>query len=313
MKKVIATLLTSAIGISSVYSDTNCCSFGDNTTLSLDAGGGYRQDALQWTAFPIGGPSQPPIKLHSKWSNLEMGVVEANAQLICYNVVLKADYDYGWFGGHQGKLTSKLSEIDSSGQVFDYRRAPTHGKVYDTSGAIGYQFTWCCDTYALTPLAGYSYHYQNFKNRNFKNLLDPEVQDTLQTSELFHWYGPTLGFTASMQASCDWKLYITYQYHWLHVTGTLNERMGIGTPNEENLHIPQKFNHATGNEVTAGTTYQFCEHWFLGLKVDYKYFTGNKGKFKVEDEISGTISVNQPLRDLKWSSLLATIDLGYIF
>ncbi len=319
MKNVIKILIAALVGTVSlngadvIYSNASKDCFGFDAVLTYDIGGGYRQDNLKLTAFPTPPPNMPAEEFHLKWNNLEMGVVETNAQfLACDHYLVKMDFDFGWFTNENGHQTTKSIEIDTD--ILDqYLKSPTQGRVYDISGAIGYQFNWCCFRYALTPLLGYSYHYQNLTNRKFTNVLNPDQNPNLKTNARYRWRGATLGFTATAQVCPEWLWYFTYEFHWLRFRGVIDEWMNRDTPSETKLVVDQKCNGAHGNEFILGTMYQFCDDWFLGFKVDYKNFWGNKGSFTVETVLPHSVSPSQPFHNLRWNSLIITMDVGYIF
>lgn len=319
MKNVIKTLLATLLGTvplmgaDVVYSNSSTDCFGFESVLTFDIGGGYRQDNLKVTSFPSPAPNTPAQEFHVKWNSLEMGVVETNAQfLACEHYLVKMDFDFGWFTNENGNQTTKAIQV-GTGQLDQYLQSPTQGRVYDISGAIGYQFNWCGFRYALTPLLGYSYHYQNLTNRKFKNVQNPDQSPNIKTNTRNRWRGATLGFTATAQICPEWLWYFTYEFHWLRFRAEIDEWFDYETPNETQSKIHQKVNGAHGNEFILGTMYQFCDDWFLGLKVDYKNFWGSKGSFTVETLIPHAISPSQPLRNLHWDSFIATIDVGYIF
>lgn len=315
MKKILLALAASLlIGLSLTADDwcysENCTDcFGFDCVLSYDVGGGYRQDNIQWDAYPplvIGDESVPPLFLKEKWNDLQMGVVETNGQLLAFDhYLVKADFDFGWFNNRNGNQTIELFQADPDLELTKLE-SRTKGRMYDVSGALGYQFNWCCYRYAFTPLAGYSYHFQKLKNEEYHNKLDSAAKPIFVHNDyIYRWKGPTLGFTAGWQICTNWQLYFTYNYHWLRFRGNVKERFVVDQP-----RLKMKSNNCSGNEFLLGTIYQFSEYWYLGIKVDYKCFTGNKGDFKTEH---AKVYSEYPMRKLKWDSLLVTMDVGILF
>lgn len=313
MKKILVALIIGILSVIQLTADdciySGCCTdcFGFDSVLSFDVGGGYRQDNIQWDSFP---PTVPALAVKEKWKNLQMGIVETNAQfLACEHFLVKADFDFGWFNNHNGKQTITGINLDSDYESEDLH-ARTKGRMYDVSGALGYQFNWCCFRYSFTPLVGYSYHYQKLKNSEYQNELYPEYGDFLaKNNYIYRWRGPTLGCTIAMQICCDWQVYFTYNYHWLRFRGKVHENF-IANVDE----LKMKSNNCSGNEFVLGTTYQFSECWFLGIKVDYKCFDGNNGNITIEDKkIDPDNWIKYPLRKLKWDSLFVTLDVGLLF
>ena len=286
------------------YSNSCTDCFGFDSALTYDIGGGYRQDTLEWSIYPT---SLPGTVEKEDWKNLQMGIIETNAQfLVCQHFYTRFDFDYGWFynGGHQ---TIQAGPINSRSLTRNLK-SETNGHVYNIDAAIGYQFNMCSCRFAFTPLVGYSYHFQKLKNCNYTNDLTLSEFKTKNNYKL-RWRGATAGFTTAYQVTSYWQLNFTYAYHWIRFRGKVAERFPT-----EPIYGNLKSNNGNGNEFTLGTTYEFCPNWILGAKVDYKVFQGNKGKFTPDDEreLSSNI-LESPLRKLKWTSLNATIDLLYIF
>lgn len=317
MKKMFFLVLALLAGTAQTQASDGCCNtecwsdcLGFDSVLSVDVGGGYRQDRLQWKTVPHTAPTSGTV-IKEKWKDLSMGIVETNAQfLACEHYLLKFDFDYGWFdrNGHH-----TVKEIDlATGTLANDLKSRTKGNVYDISGGLGYQFNWDCYRYSFAPLVGYSYSYQKFKNHKFHN----EITDTeffAGNNYKYRWSGPWLGFITAYQATCDWQLYFSYEYHWARYRGTVHENF-TGLVSQR-----QRSNNASGNEFIVGTTYKFCDDWFLGLKFDYKYFSHNRGK--VREDIVDTVGSSSSdsgsnetrLRKLRWESYYVTVDIGYVF
>lgn len=284
-----------------VYSE--CCSdcFGFESLLSVAIGAGFRQDNLQWQALF----EDTDTILKEKWKNIEMGVAGVDVQLLaCNHYFMEVDFDYGLFckSGHQN-----ISLFDVEGSTpFDELRASTKGHAYNISGAIGYQFNIDFCNLSFAPLLGYSYHFQKFKNSNYK---DERIQtadfllDDVHNRYKYRWRGPWIGAMADFQVTCNWGIYFSYAYHWVRYRATIDESFFI---DETPTH--QKANSCHGNEFIAGTTYAFSDNWYLGLRVDYKSFFGNKGTSENETtELAGRLS------KIRWNSVTALFELGTVF
>jgi len=277
---------------------TNC--FGIESTLNVAVGGGYRHDTLKWKTFA------PGVEIKEKWKDLNMGIVEANAQLlVCEHYLVAVDFDYGWFdrGGRH-----RIRQFDLITGSSDEFRSRVKGEAYDVSGAIGYQFNWDCYRYSLAPIVGYSYNYQRFKNqREHRRSNDSSSFASFgrRNNYRFEWNGPFLGFVSAFQPTCDWQVYFSYAYHWAWFQGRIHERSLLAGRGR------QHSNNVSGNEFCVGSTYEFCDNWFLGLNFDYKCFFANKGRFK--RRLAPSVEERFPLRKLDWQSFYVTVDVGYVF
>lgn len=237
-----------------------------------------------------------------------MGIVETNVQfLACEHWLFKADFNYGWFDKiKQQKMTGydfyTSTAIDATSKV--------KGSVYDISGALGYQFNWDCFRLSVAPLVGWSYYHQHFKNTHYFNHLNDQAFDA-RNHYKFSWNGPWIGFAAAYQVCCEWQFYVDYSFHWSDFRARYHD-FSLNTFNENarTCLAHGKSNSAYGNEVTVGTTYQFCENWFLGFKFNYKDFWANNAK---TDNRKFDNTAHYRTKNIQWNSYFATVDIGYIF
>src|SRR5690606_28019662 len=117
----------------------------------------------------------------------------------------------------------------------------------------------------------------------------------------YRWRGPWIGFSAAFQPTCEWQIYVEYAYHWARLKASVNENFLLG---ELERTLKSKKTH--GNEVTVGTSYVFCNCWSLGLKFNYKQFTGKSGRVSNSESCAS-------LRGLNWTQYNGTVDIGYSF
>lgn len=311
MKKLIFLALACLAGAVQSFAMDSCCSdscsdcFGFDAVLTFNIGGGYRQDALKWTTYPT---SAPGTVVHEKWKNLTMPIVEANAQfLACEHYLLRADFDYGWFCDN-GKQSIRTLNAETGTLTGDLH-APTKGRTCDLTGALGYQFNWCCYRYSLAPLVGYGYSHQKFVNKKYHDELVP-INPTIYTHNTYRyrWSGPLVGVAAAYQITCNWQVAFEYAYHWLSYRAKITEYFDpitTGLPAGP-LTGTQKSRWGSGNEFTLSTAYEFAPDWLLSLKGNYKYYTAANGKFSNDTYVS-------QVKKISWTSWNVAVDLGYIF
>lgn len=287
----------------------NCCGgtysiftecFGFDSVLTFDVGGGYRKDNLSWEAFP---KEAPGVEIQQEWKNVGMGIVEANAVfLACDHILLKADFDYGWFcdSGHQS-----LKEFYYGYLTRDITSS-VKGNAYDISGGLGYQFNFNCLRTTFAPLAGYSYNQQRFKNRNYQNQFDrSEDKFHAHNSYNYRWSGPWLGFSLGFNPCRVWQFYFDYAFHWAYFRGSVKEKFYKIQP-EVRLRSKQCY----GNEFITGAIYNFCDGWSLGFKFNYKKFFGSNGHWQ---PIVHGGAEKSSLRKIRWNSWYASAVIGYDF
>lgn len=311
LKKILA-LFTMLMYVSTAFSqpwegeESGCCSeeprlhdrflaclanCGLDLAGTLDIGGGYRQDSLKW-AYP---GFSPGVAIHKKWEEINIGMIEANSRLlVCNHILLKIDFDYGWFGDQK---INHVKVIDYNSAEVVERHFKARGSVYDISGGIGYQFSWCCDTLFFTPLVGWSYYHQTFKAPPFYAEHHSGFKTPHKTSRLY-WNGPWVGFETAYRWNCDWQFYVSYEFHGAYYHANFKDFFRDQAKNMK----------ALGNEFEVGGTYQFCNCWWAGLKFNYKNFWTNKRHTAVE-----TFNSEGHSKRVQWFSYFVTLDLGLQF
>lgn len=232
-----------------------------------------------------------------------MGIVETNAQfLACEQWLFKVDFNYGWFDKIKQQKVTGVDLV--TGQLIN-ASSKVEGSVYDISGALGYQFNLDRFCLSLAPLVGWSYYHQHYKNHHyFDHCIHEEFR--VQNQYKFSWNGPWVGFATAYQVCPEWQFYLDYAFHWAEFKAKFFDVFIAACP------ANSKTQRGYGNEVTVGTTYQFCENWFLGFKFDYKDFWANKCHTSLRYE-NGDGHERATQKNIEWSSYYATVDAGYLF
>jgi hypothetical protein len=288
---VLSMMWHSCIGATDFYfngSNDPCCEC--NLVGTFDVGAGYRQDRLRWV-FP--GPTSG-IAIHEKWNHISFAYLEGNARLVAFQrYLLKVDLGYGW-SGWQKKHHSKFVNYDTEEET-NNRKDTTTGNVYDISAGLGYRLDLSCRCFdfALTPLAGWSFHHLKFKNSPY---YDVEQSEKLRST--YFWSGPWVGFETVWQVCCPFRVYFDYSFHFGKFHATLNEL--------ERSH--KKELTAFGNEFEGGAFYEWCDFWVVGLKFVYRDYWSNR-YHSIMDYING----KKHSKFARWHSYTITADIGYIF
>ncbi len=321
MKRLYLSLIGSLFGTMLTFcpaqvsaEDGNCSIFGFDTALNFSIGGGYRQDKIKWSANSIG---LPEFKTLEKWDHLHTGIVDAKAELlICESLYMQANFDYGWFDDN-GTQTIRATHISDDSLSYTVHASPK-GRLYDLSGALGYQFNMCCYKFGFTPLAGYSYHHQKLSSNHYREAHQHVAEDESEKSDIDvikthntyngHWSGPLAGFTTFYQIDCDWKMGLAYAYHYARFQNTVRENFSsLGSNRGEHVFVgKQTSNWGNGHEFFAYTSYEFSPFWILGLNYNFKEFKASGGSLKYPKH-------RAKIHDISWKTWNATMDIGYIF
>jgi len=251
MRKFVVTLMASLLSCSAAFAF-----WPEATDSSLEVGVGYRQDKLEWkTSSNLGSSSygsyadELPLKLQSKvkWKDLQIWQIEAKGKYItCDNIYLRANADYGWITSGKNSDSDSVDiygrGYSSNSDSFEFAHSKSHAKghVYDVKIAIGYQFKMCDDSFAISPLIGYSWNGQHIKDNHLKqnfyfdeaDIVDVEVirakSDSYASFSDYgsygsygsgrnnskynaRWNGPFLGFDFDYRFGCgceaDWEFF----------------------------------------------------------------------------------------------------------
>lgn len=329
MRKFIVTLMASLLSCSAAFAF-----WPEATDSSLEIGVGYRQDRLEWKThahsssygsdddydFPFG------INSHVKWRNLNIWEIVAEGEYVtCDNLYFRANADYGWItdGKNKDKDRFSFSSLDYSSS-----NSKARGEVYDVRAAIGYQFKMCDDSFAVSPVIGYSWHGQHIRDRGLKNDSSYDCSCDYAYSGSYgdnhskyrtRWNGPFIGLDFDYRFGCgceaDWEVFGSYEFHWAKYRAEANWQL--------RTDLFDGFRHraddAYGQIFDIGVKWDFCECWTLALKGEFQWWWADHGHdtAKIAEASFGDVSTNChlriPLRDVKWDSAAVQLLVGMVF
>lgn len=309
------------------------------------------------------------ISSHLKWKNLSIWQIEAKGKYVtCDNLYLRANADYGWVTSGKNTDADYISlgldddaysyysdyyysgsSYSNYGEEFARSKSKVSGQVYDVKIAVGYQFKWCDDSFAISPLVGYSWHGQHLKDKHLEQeyyTLADDVDTTSARSyysdysysdysyssgsyyysyggehSSYHtrWNGPFVGFDFDYRFGCgceaEWELFGTYEFHWATFNAKGHWNLREDLPEGFNQHA----NTAYGNVFDIGIKWDFCECWTLALKGEFQWWWADHGhdSAKIAHESVGNVQadcrVKQPLHDVRWDSASISLDIGMVF
>jgi hypothetical protein len=335
MRKIILTVMAS-LSLTSAAS----AFWPEAMDSSVEIGVGYRNDSLKWkTKSDIGGSSYgsgsgsyygggsydydesqgflPGVRSTLDWKNLNIWEIEARGRYVtCDCIYLRGSIDYGWITS--GKNTDKdhfnFGSDYGSGSNFQFAKSHSNvsGHVYDAKIAVGYQFKLCDDTFAITPLIGYSWHGQHFSDshlkQNFYGFDDGLLANGLESARSYsyyddyyydgyssgsysdysyssygkehsryhaRWNGIFLGFDFdyTFGCCCDWTIFGTYEFHWADYHGTGKWHLRPDLINGFSHHAK----NAYGQVFDIGIKWDFCDCWTVGLRGEFMWFWADHG------------------------------------
>lgn len=336
MRKLFSVLLLS-LSLTPFSSYTICstlpsCFSPAIQEATLEVGSGFRVDHFNWNVAgeKIGHHKFfPNILSELKWDELRMWTVDGKLVVVtCNDVYLRAD---GTFGSiYHGTVRDSDFYCDDRSGIFSQSRSNAgKGRVFDVSGAIGYQYVWVHGALVIIPLAGYSHDAQHLHmfdgdqeiccDRDSGELLPIGRIHRLNSTYKASWFGPWIGMNLGWNVNRCFSIFAEYQYHWPRYRGT----------GEWNLRedLPDGFHHRArgkGHVIEGNATYEFCDGWTFGVDCKYQIFRTYKGtdRFKIlinvldiNGEVIGTLlcPVETQLNHVNWRSLAFRASLGYDF
>ncbi|MBI4352516.1 MAG: hypothetical protein HY593_01190, partial [Candidatus Omnitrophica bacterium] len=253
---------------------------------------GYRVDDFRWSTAGNTQGTNPDILTESTWRNLDIYQMQLDGELLVHkSYVLKGLLSHGWI--FDGK--NRTSEYSGNNRTSETRRwdsESNEGTILDLSGALGYRLKpW--ERFSLTPLAGYSYHEQNFK------LIRPpaSIPDLDSTYEA-QWWGPWAGADLAYRPDKRNTFFLNFEYHWAKYEAEADWNLRGG-----NLAHPKSFEHsadAEGVVVRAGWAYALNKRWSTRLTLgvqDWETRSGTETTF-----FGNGTTGNTRLNKVEWDS-----------
>ena len=348
MRKFAVTLMTSLLGSSAAFAfwpeatDSSLeigvgyrqdkLEWKTSSQFDSSYGSGYSGDYYADTVstLPAG------VESHVKWKDLSIWQIEAKGKYVtCDNLYLRANADYGWITSGKNTDTDYITtnpdyvaDDYSYGSYYDYyygsgsgysganefefarSKSNVSGHVYDAKIAVGYQFKWCDDSFAIAPLIGYSWHGQHLKDSHLQQefyVADDAIDTTSARSYYSYypyysdyseysygsygsysyggnhstyntrWNGPFIGFDFDYRFGCgceaDWELFGSYEFHW----ATFNAKAHWNLRDDLIDGFNQHAKNAYGNVFDIGVKWDFCECWTLALKGEFQWWWADRG------------------------------------
>lgn len=291
--------------------DYNGCS-----NQSIEFGMGWRKDDLYWKIHNLRGDSSGSVlaldntNSRMEFEDVEMYTVNGRAKFVSDAYYIRFEADYGWTD--KGRAEEHLNVSDSLHSFFASLNngIKRRSEVFDFSGAVGYPFMACNRRFEFIPLVGFSFHRQQLRVKNELDgfqILPLELEEISDCASpvsfnscgdlvyLSHhrisWYGPFVGIDLAVALNCDWSLWGEFEYHFGRCHRKRESQFGVHA-----LDHYRWTDYAHGFDGTAGTTILFCDDWFGGIYVDFKYWKSSDSDDKID-----------------WKSVAISATLGYLY
>lgn len=326
--------------------------------LDLEVGIGYRHDnyKMDIEAFKHNPVTNFREATKEKWRMTwhEIEIVESSANFrytTCLNYHLRLTADWGRIHSGEGHIDGfaklpghvRKDQIDSdssSSSGSDERDHFQHfsrikgkvnrGYVMDFEGAVGYQFTSNGRRVIVTPLVGWSYHYQRLEFHHGEQDIDtfdpfPVHGDIPDLHFLYRprWYGPWIGADVEAQVDIPCVIFFgTIEYHWAQFRADGDWNFADAFINKFNDH-----SNGHGIIVSGGVSHKLeCNLWITAFGI-WRNWQAGRGRHKTIKHVNrllhhtqtfGTFPVFAPHKDqdmekFRWNSWVAGLAFEYRF
>lgn len=285
----------------------NCCF--DIQDFSYSLGYTYREDQLNWN---FAGPNDIPNVLSElEWNDLRINQVTfAASATTCNHFYFRGYADYGRIF-HGKNRDSDYAKSDRQDEFSRTLAEAGRGEVFDLSAGIGYQWSWCCDRFRLSPLVGLSWQEQHLRMYHGVQVIPvKEKIDNLHSSYKTRWWGPWLGTDCIAQVSCNLTFFASFEYHWAPYQGK-----GHWNLREDFFNEFKHSSNGRGWVSQGGVNYHVCGNWSLTLLASYQDWSAKNGTHTIRamNEEFEVVKFKARLNDVNWHSFQTSLLLTYSY
>ncbi|MEC7840207.1 MAG: hypothetical protein VX777_09240 [Chlamydiota bacterium] len=305
--KYIFFFVTTVISTNSSLSAAGCCdTFFANADFRV--GYTYRCDKIDYELEQTCWAIKEDIQ--DCFDKMTIHQISAFGNFITFdNMLVKGRFNYGWLVDGDSKTTTNIDDLTIT------RKGCIDGcNVWDATlgfGAIS-SVDYC--GYRITPLVGYSWHYQDIVSQNqhikidtFTDLTSGLCITGLEEEYCGWWYGPWIGFDTYFDYYRGWDLFFGVELHWSGYEGEFKSK-GI-TINNVTFDERKRNDCGWGYGLVfnAGMDVELCRGWNGFIHGTYQMWELECGRGKnIDNEIFD-------IDDFKWNSLQLTIGLRLDF
>lgn len=284
---------------------------------ALSLGADYRRAQLDWNIAGDLSGHNPNIRSELTWRDLDIAQVSAVASAAMgEHVVIQAGGDYGEVAS--GKNQDSDYAGDNRSLEFSRSNNDAAGSVSDAGIGLGYRFRFFSQEAGrhvlVTPMAGYSVHYQNLTIGNGAQTI-PATGPIAGLNSTYDagWEGPWLGLNMRFEVSERTTIVADTAYHWADYTARAdwNLRNDVAHP----VSFRQGANGA-GVVAALAVTHTLNRDWEIVARLESQNWTAGPGA-DILYTVDGKTGKIQPLATrlnaVHWKSQLAGLAAAYHF
>jgi hypothetical protein len=293
MKKLAIALM---LLVSAVEMKLQAFDFDSN----VDLGVGYRKDKFHYDTRYI--PPQTAFNYQRSWHDINAVTLWGKAEFTtCDHWYAKVEGDYGWTQ-HGSEHFKSQNNVSGSIIAAAYDRSGKDGNLYDAEIALGYEFSFCCHQWYITPVVGWRWNGIDIKNSDARALGSTFADSGSHNRVRLN--GVLVGFKAGWNVDCGWDAYLGYEWSPLRYKNHFT--VGSGDPATLFGDHYSSSKSMSGNYFFLGSSYQIFDGWKLGGQLDWRW---NWSKTATENYLG----VNYQNRHVMWYSFGGEIFVGYAF
>jgi len=302
---LVTTALCSIFAFTSIQAYNSPVELG----LELDISNSYRRDCQSSSITCRGIFGDTIGKETIKTENLTYYQVGVIGRWDIRQWLFRFDADYAWSTDGDYHDHNKLDYF-----TYKTRAKVNKGTAQDLTLGAGYFF--CLPQLIgldIAPVGGWSYHQQEYRihHASTNGISNPYFDGIDHTNR---WEGPWVGLDTQFCFE-PFSVYAGYEYHW----GTWHAKWKLSGPDVQPPHLSdeRKSKHAIGQVIYLDGRWEFWCNYMLGLGVKYQHWHASHGSEKPLAKLFQPLIYpnlrKKKVKEVTWSSLVVSIDIGYSF
>ncbi len=282
---------------------------------------GIRRDNFRWSIAGDSSGSNPNILSELTWTDVDSyQLTLTNRSFYKRNVYFRGEINYAFI--QSGDIRdSDYNENDRQDEYSRSKSESSGDQLWDLSLAGGYPFFFLQDRLMVAPLYGLSYHKQNFRITNGRQVITsgslPPIGPLAGLNSTYRsaWYGPWLGVDMRYQIKGDktkgilpMELGLSFELHYADYEAEANWNL------RQDLKHPTSFEHEdTGFGIVLSGEWiiDLTSRWGVVLRSTYQSWKTSDGVDRVHNS-DGTVEKTR-LNEVEWSNVSLMLGANFQF
>ncbi len=289
------------------------------TAFSLTSG--IRRDNFRWSIAGDSSGSNPNILSELTWTDVDSyQLTLTNRSFYKRNVYFRGEINYAFV--QSGDIRdSDYRENDRQDEYSRSKSESSGDQLWDLSLAGGYPFFFLQDRLMVAPLYGLSYHKQNFRITNGRQVITsgslPPIGPLAGLNSTYRsaWYGPWLGVDMRYHIKGDktkgilpMELGLSFELHYADYEAEANWNL------RQDLKHPTSFEHedtGLGIVLSGEWIIDLTRRWSAVLRSTYQSWKTSEGVDRVHNS-DGTVDKTR-LNEVEWRNVSLMLGANFQF